>query len=150
MTPQEAIDKLTDLTETPWVGTASIMQKWVEPVKTLLDHFQESKVIRRVETGQYIRREGAWVWVPHDTPKATDVTPDPLSWPECPTCHTAYVLRLAHLIAGGHTWVWQRDCKHKVEPKLNNDASAFVPECPECGAAPGQAHDPTCKTRNPA
>lgn len=28
-------------------------------------------------------------------------------------------------------------------------ASAFLPECPECGAPPGQAHAPTCETENP-
>ena len=28
-------------------------------------------------------------------------------------------------------------------------ASAYIPECPECGAPPGQAHGPTCQTVNP-
>lgn len=76
------------------------------------------EVVRRVETGQYVRRAGAWVWVPHDTPKRVDITPDPLSWPECPTCGTPYVLRHA-LTETQRPWVWQRDCKHKAEPKLN-------------------------------
>ena len=81
------------------------------------------EVVRRVETGQYVRRDGGWVWVPHNVQGPVDVTPDPLSWPECPTCGAAYVLRHALLVAGGHTWVWQRDCKHRnVEPTLNPGA----------------------------
>jgi len=28
--------------------------------------------------------------------------------------------------------------------RLNEDENVVFPECPECGAPPGQAHDPTC------
>jgi hypothetical protein len=30
------------------------------------------------------------------------------------------------------------------ERQVNDRANTAFPECPECGASPGQAHDPTC------
>jgi hypothetical protein len=59
---------------------------------------------------------------PNNVQGAVDITPDPVSWPECPTCGVPYVLRHAMRLGVGHTWVWQRDCKHKVEPILNSQA----------------------------
>ncbi len=53
-----------------------------------------------------------------------DITPNPTIYPECPTCGCPYILRLSFLIAGGTEWVWQRDCKHRVEPTVVSRALA--------------------------
>lgn len=52
----------------------------------------------------------------------TDVQPNPTVWPECSECGVAWVLRRAFTLTQGTMWVWQRDCKHKVEPILNPGA----------------------------
>jgi hypothetical protein len=38
-------------------------------------------------------------------------------------------------------------CRTESTPAQNDAANTRFPECPECGARPGQAHDPTCSVR---
>lgn len=49
------------------------------------------------------------------------------AFPECPTCGAAYVLRRGLVFKAPKSrgtaavveeWAWQRDCKHKSEPRI--------------------------------
>ena len=54
--------------------------------------------------------------------KQDQLNPNPLVYPVCGECETAYVLRRAYLFGARQVteeWIWQRDCKHKkAEPTL--------------------------------
>lgn len=54
----------------------------------------------------------------------------------------------ARRVASVHSWPAVKFVGVGIDG-TNDEASAHVPECPSCGAAPGQAHDPTCQQANP-
>jgi hypothetical protein len=79
----------------------------------------------------WARRQGEWAdlssraaWDLLGTP----ANPQPLIWPECPTCETPWVwTRALDFMKGEYVWVWMRGCKHKSAAVLMTSAGAYVP-----------------------
>lgn len=50
-----------------------------------------------------------------------DPNPVVTFYPVCSTCGVAWVYRRCLSFAtGGYRWLWQRDCKHKSEPRIES------------------------------
>ena len=68
------------------------------------------------------------------------IKPNPMIWPTCDKCDTAYILRRClSFTTGGYVWAWQRDCEKprstcKAAGVQMHDAKG---ECPNVGREPG-------------
>jgi hypothetical protein len=47
----------------------------------------------------------------------------PRFWAECPTCHLAYAYVRRLSMSRGWMWVWERECKHRSDPVIHQEAS---------------------------
>jgi len=47
----------------------------------------------------------------------------PTMWAKCPTCDLAYAFVRRLSLSKGWMWVWERECKHKTDPVIHEEAS---------------------------